>query len=241
MKKTTTQLLLEKYNTFAQRATIRDENAKRMIFRSFQRTIGQFLPADKSAKILDIACGEGALLTFLREMGYRNLAGFDLSDENVSICHELGLEFVVKFDALELENFSSGDKYDLIFALDILEHLPKDKVAGFLNQIYRLLNLGGYIIVQTPNMGALQGIFIRYNDLTHEFGLTEFSAKSLLLAAGWNINDIHIYPAWNATTFFGYLREWYLCLLHRLIFLVEGEQRPRIPTKNLLIVGRKSQ
>ena len=241
MKKSTSHLLIEKYNTILQRATIRDENTKTIIFRSFQRTIGQFLPADKSARILDIACGEGALLTFLRERGYCHLKGFDLSDENVSICHDLGLEFVVKFDALELEKFSPDEKYDTIFALDILEHLPKEKVVEFLTKVYQLLDPGGYLIIQTPNMGALQGLFIRYNDLTHEFGLTEFSAKSLLIAAGWEKNNISIYAAWNATTFFGYVREFYLRILHRLIFLIEGDQRPRIPTKNLLIVARKDK
>jgi len=233
--------LIEKYHSLMRRPSLDDDKARKVMIEVLTKNIGRFIPPNKSARILDIACGEGIFLMALREKGYNSLSGFDLSDENVAICHKLGLDFVVKFDALELINFSPGHKYDVIFALDILEHLPKNRVVEFLGQVYQKLSPGGHVVIQTPNMGSLQGLFIRYNDLTHEFGLTEFSARSLMLASGWHTDDIQIYPTWNATTFTGYLREWYLRLLHRLIFLSEGAQRPRIPSKNLLIVGRRSQ
>ncbi len=102
-------------------------------------------------------------------------------------------------------------------------------------QIKNKLNPGGYVVIQTPNMGSVLGCLYRYNDLSHEFGLTEKSALSLLKVAGFSADQIEIKPAWNASKVSGYLREIFLRLLHKLIFLTDGAGYPKIPTKNLLI------
>lgn len=226
--------LFQRYNTYTRRPTVRDPRQRRVIFRAFERTLGAWLPRNREARILDVGCGEGALLAFLRERGYTNLAGFDLSPENVRICHELGLSFVQQFNALDVAEFGSGD-YDVIFALDLLEHLPKSSAASFLDQVRARLAPRGYVVVQMPNMGSVLGLFHRYYDLSHEFGLTEKSARDLFMVAGFENAAIDVAPSWNATTPLGYLRELYLRLIHQLIFLSEGAGRPSVPTKNLLI------
>lgn len=235
MSKTTTERLFERYNTHNRRPTIQSPRHRKLIFSAFRRTLGPWLPTDKSSWILDIGCGEGSLLAFLRESGYTNLAGFDLSPQNVRICHDLGLTFVEQFDALRLREFGGTHRYDVIFAMDVLEHLPKESAAQFLEDARLRVASGGYLVIQTPNMGSIVGCYARYYDLSHEFGLTEKSALDLYTLAGYNPANIEIRPAWNATTPLGYLREAYLRILHRLIFLSEGSTRPRIPTKNLLV------
>lgn len=231
----TRERLLEEYNTFLERSTIENSKSKKLMFLAFQRTLKPFLPLDRSVKILDVACGEGALLAFLKEKEYVNLSGFDISPQNVAICHELGLNFVKQFDALKVSDFLNEQRFDVIFALDILEHIPKQTSAEFLLQIKNKLNPGGYVVIQTPNMGSILGCLYRYNDLSHEFGLTEKSALSLLKVAGFSPEQIEIRPAWNASKLSGYGREILLRFLHRLIFLTDGAGAPKIPTKNLLI------
>lgn len=235
IQKTTTERLFEQYNTYAQRPTVEDSSSKKVIFKSFQRIIGQWLPQDLSARILDVGCGEGALLTFLKEKGYTNLCGFDISPENVAICQRMGLSFVQRFNVLEMHELPCTEGFNVIYAMDILEHLPKDSAATFLENIRAMLKPGGYVVIQTPNMGNILGTFYRYNDLSHEFGVTEKSARHLLTIAGFAPEKIEIIPSWNASTPSGYLREAYLRLLHTIIFLAEGAGRPRIPTKNILI------
>jgi hypothetical protein len=61
----------------------------------------------------------------------------------------------------------------------------------------------------------------------------------LLLSAGFRVENIEVLPSWNATTFLGYIREFYLKILHKLIFLADDKSRPKIPTKNLLVIARK--
>ncbi|MDQ4024894.1 MAG: hypothetical protein M3217_05305, partial [Actinomycetota bacterium] len=81
--------------------------------------------------------------------------------------------------------------------------------------------------------------YYRYYDLSHEFGLTEKSARDLFMTAGFGDADVEVSPAWNATTLLGYGREAYARLLHYAVFLADDSSRPRIPTKNLLITARR--
>ncbi|MBW4560971.1 MAG: class I SAM-dependent methyltransferase [Mojavia pulchra JT2-VF2] len=236
----TTGELYERYNEISGRPTVKDHTVKEKIFKSFQRTLDNWLPRDRSLKILDIACGEGTLLTFLKEKGYKNLAGFDLSEQNVGICHELGLTFVQRFNAEQLNKFRGAEKYDVIFALDILEHLPKQSATQFLKQIREKLQPNGCLVIQTPNMGSVFSCLCRYNDLSHEFGVTEHTLLHLLLIAGFEANKVEIKPQWSASTLLGRFKETYLCLLHQLIFIAEGAGRPKIPTKNLLARAYRS-
>lgn len=238
-EKCTTERLFERYHTYSRRPAVGTGRAGELIFKSFRRTLGPWLPEDRSAKILDIACGEGALLAFLKEQGYTNLHGFDISPENVALCHRLGLTFVQQFDALRLNELPEGE-FDVIFALDLLEHLPKERAAGFLEEVRNKLKPGGYVVLQTPNMGCVFGLYHRYFDLSHQFCLTEKTAVALLMIAGFAEGEIEVRPAWNAATALGRLREIYLRCLHRVIYLAEDASRPRIPTKNLLIRGIKA-
>jgi 2-polyprenyl-3-methyl-5-hydroxy-6-metoxy-1,4-benzoquinol methylase len=234
---TTSERLRERYHSLTGRPDHRDPRWRRQIHAAFARTLGPWLPADREARILDVGCGEGALLAFLRDRGYRCLAGFDLSPENVALCREQGLEFVREGDALHLGEMEGT--YDLILALDLLEHLPKEGAVGFLEGARRRLAPGGTLVVQTPNMGYVLAAYYRYSDLTHRFGVTERSARVLFRAAGFEEGAIELRPAWNATTLLGRVREVYLWFLHALVGLAEGSYRPRIPTKNLLIRARR--
>lgn len=210
-----------------------------MIYASFARTVGPLLPAGRGARILDAGCGEGALLSFLRDRGYSALSGFDLSPENVALCHAEGLGFVAQGDALRIGEM--GGEYDAIVSLDLVEHLPKEAVVGFLAAARGKLAPGGVLVLQTPNMGYLLASFHRYSDLTHQWGLTEVSVRVLLRAAGFDDAGVEVRPAWNATTVAGRCREFYLGLLHRAVSLVEGSYRPRIPTKNLLVRATRGE
>jgi len=233
----TCERLFERYHTFTRRASISEPRTRVALFGTMQRTLGEWLPADRSAAILDVACGEGSLLCFLRERGYTNLSGCDVSPENVAICHSMGLTSVRQWNALELEAMPGFRSYDAIFAMDMIEHLPKEQTAQFLETLRRRLLPGGSVVVQTLNLGSLCGCFQRYSDLSHKFGLTERSGLHLMEVAGFDRARVELRPVWNATTPLGYLREIYARFIHEMVFLGEGPARPKVASKNLLIRG----
>ena len=225
---------IERYHSTTGRPSIKDMKIRRLVWRSFERTIGRWLPEDRGAKILDAGCGEGALLAFLRDRGYTNIEGFDLSPECIEQCNSLGIDFVKRFDVLKLIDWPA-DGYAVIFLMDIVEHLPKEKAAGVLEVARTKLAPGGCLVIQTPNLGSIMGPYHRYCDLTHEFGLTEKSVRDLLTLAGFRREAVEVRPAWNAATIPGRIRELWLSILHRIVFLAEGASRPKIPTINILV------
>jgi len=49
----------------------------------------------KAARIFDMGCGSGSLLMALKNAGYTNLSGMDLSSEQVEMAHKMGVSEVV--------------------------------------------------------------------------------------------------------------------------------------------------
>ncbi len=48
---TTTQRLSECYNTLTRRPTVLDPRTRAVVFKTFQRTLGPWLPADRQARL----------------------------------------------------------------------------------------------------------------------------------------------------------------------------------------------
>lgn len=236
---TTRDAMIERYHSLSRRGTWHSPGGRRSTLASLDRVLSPVLPASREARILDVGCGEGAVLGLLREKGYRRLAGFDLSEENVALCRAAGLGFVECHDALDINGFAPGERFDAVLLIDLIEHLPKAVALPVLTAATLRLKEGGRLIVQTPNMGSIFAAFHRHNDLTHEWGVTERSLTDLLHASGFAVDRIRVLPAWGATTVRGRLREWYLRALHRAVCAAEGRERPRIPTGNLLAVAVK--
>jgi SAM-dependent methyltransferase len=133
-----------------------------------------WLPRDKGAVCLDLGCGPGNVLYMLRELGYSNTTGVDLSEAWMSVAREI-CPNVTQGDAREYLR-SHPSEFDLITAFDLIEHLHKDEVLDFLDLVYQALRPGGSIILQTPNAESPWGCMIRYGDLTHELA---FDPQSL--------------------------------------------------------------
>jgi SAM-dependent methyltransferase len=160
-----------------------DPNAARRWGLTYDRYLRHWLPADKDAAIADLACGSGGLLFFFRERGFKRLSGVDVSPEQVRLAREVVPDVVEGnlFDFLQ----SRAESFDLITALDLIEHLTKDEVLRFLDLCREALRPGGRLILQTPNADSPFYGSIRYGDFTHEVGFTPNSLGWLLKLCGF--------------------------------------------------------
>ncbi|HDG97047.1 MAG TPA: class I SAM-dependent methyltransferase, partial [Desulfobacterales bacterium] len=85
----------------------------------YKRRFSNILPHDRSAKIIDIACGAGHFLYYLQKEGYINACGIDFSQEQLEIAKKMGVKNVQKADIFEyLPN--NKETYDMIVANDII-------------------------------------------------------------------------------------------------------------------------
>lgn len=159
--------------------------------RVYQATLARFLPPSKEAAILDLGCGYGSFLYFLRQAGYQKAVGIDISPEQVQLAHGLGLTEAQVAEAGDyLRAHPAG--FDCIVALDVLEHLAKDEVLSLLEEIRAALRPGGRLVVRTPNGDSPYASWIRYGDFTHEVIFTPTSIGQVLRASGFA--NIRVYP-----------------------------------------------
>src|SRR3954467_1242433 len=85
-----------------------------------------WLPSSRETRVLDIGCGSGQFLYFLREEGYTGATGIDLDRDQVAVARSLGLDA----RCLPIGDFlreNPGD-YGLILMLDILEHFTREEL-----------------------------------------------------------------------------------------------------------------
>lgn len=116
----------------------------------FLQAIGQYLPRD--GRILDLGCGFGLFsLYFGLDAPERTLVGVDLSEKRIEwarrCADRLGVTNV-SYTASNVLEWKESAPFDAIFMLDLIHHLPKDEVAGFLHKVTRLISPGGILILK---------------------------------------------------------------------------------------------
>jgi len=160
-----------------------DEHAELMI-NNLKHELSRFLPSSVTGSILDIGCGMGFALMTLKKMGYTDLYGIDIDDEQIAACIRRGLAVEKVTDTIKY--LSEHElSYNIIIMLDVLEHIPVDKQILMLRAIHRALFLGGRLIVKVPNANAQLAARWRYIDYTHQSSFTEHSLSFVLSNAGF--------------------------------------------------------
>ncbi len=151
---------------------------------------GRFLPKDKSARILDVGCGRGGMVYWLRNKGYSDAEGIDINREKIDEGTSLGITNIHHGDAVSFLK-KKGDYYDRIFLIDVLDSLNKEEALNLLEEIFRSLKKNGSIIIRGANAESPVGR-LRYAHFGERVDLTEQSIKAALSRIGFR--DLGAYP-----------------------------------------------
>ena len=116
--------------------------------------------AEKLAPILDAGCGTGRNLAEFSRLGPAE--GVDLSAEAVEYCRRRGLDGVRQGVVEELP-YEDG-RFNLIFATDVIEHLPDDGRA--LAELKRVAAPDARLIVTVP---AYKWLWSHHDDAYHHY------------------------------------------------------------------------
>lgn len=170
-------------------------------------------------EILDLGCGTGANLKMLEQFGQAD--GLDLSEQAVEFCKQRGLAGVSLGAAEDLPY--ENTTYDLVTALDVLEHLDDD--AGGLAEIRRVLRPDGRALIFVPAFMFLWGV---QDDVSeHRRRYTRRELKAAIEKAGLKVELISYA---NFTFFFPVLIVRTLMRLFRI--RTETEYGINIPLLN---------
>jgi cyclopropane fatty-acyl-phospholipid synthase-like methyltransferase len=146
-----------------------------------------FFPKDRNIRLLDLGCGYGSFLYACAQSGYRNLMGVDNSPEQVALAEKLGIREIGEIIQKNIFEFLREVKveFDVITAIDVLEHFTKEEIMILLPLIYDALKPGGLFVIRSVNgESPFMGRWL-YADFTHELCFTRMSIRQLLLSAGF--------------------------------------------------------
>ncbi len=152
-----------------------------------------YLPENKNAAILEIGPGSGELIKWLIELGYTDISAIDISDEVVEHCNTSIGSNVSELVSDTTEYLKRNkSRYDLIFMLHVLEHIPKDKVFETLSSLKDSLNDSGVAIIEVPNIAnVIVGNWSFFSDFTHEVPYTDKRLNYVLNVAGFDVIGIY--------------------------------------------------
>lgn len=146
-------------------------------------TINIHLSKHPETKVLDIGCGSGLMLNALEDVG--QTFGVDMSDDAINFSKEIfngkvEMGFLPDHIPYE-ENF-----FDLITALDVIEHVDRD--IDSLKTIRSRLVSDGKAVITVPAYMFLWSAFDEMNEHRRRYTLTELKTK--LVQAGFTVEKI---------------------------------------------------
>jgi 2-polyprenyl-3-methyl-5-hydroxy-6-metoxy-1,4-benzoquinol methylase len=110
----------------------------------------------KANKVLDVGCGQGTFAEQYNDYFKKKITGCDIN---------LNIKKGIKKNKINYINYDISKKnkkykefFDLVFILDVIEHVGNDK--KFLNDCYFHLKKNGFIIINVP---AFQILFSKYD------------------------------------------------------------------------------
>lgn len=103
-------------------------------------------------KVLDIGCAEGKLATLLAKNGH-DVTAVDISQGHVESVRKRSQGLALKAFCCDIEEDNGpldGETFDVIFFMDVIEHLRNPTKA--LSNIRNLMDENSILIINTPNV-----------------------------------------------------------------------------------------
>lgn len=173
------------YNVYSNSGILKQEElGKECAFRFpiFERFVS------KDAEIIDIGCGDGNFLFYLKERGYKNLYGIDPSAESIRILKEKGIAGSVGNIFDEISKEFGEKRFDVVVCTEVLEHIYALKDA--MVHLDKYLKADGMLYIDVPSV--------------------EYFEKELLPVANYfnceHINYFNLQTLDNLLHIFGYER-----------------------------------
>lgn len=219
----------QNYDQFYQQRNAANPGRLRRQQRDYAKKFGPLLTGDRQRTVLDIGCADGALVAFLKVQGFTTVTGIDLSCQ---LIEQARSRTDAEFIAGDAQQFLAGPRrFDIIFMLNVIEHIERDQLPAFMTAVQNALNPNGFVIVRAPNLSNIMAAGHLADDLTHHTGLTEQSLAQLAQRAGFQETEmLNQFLMQNAKGKLKALLNW---PLHRYLHWLRGGTKPKVYYRNL--------
>lgn len=155
--------------------------------------IERYIPAKSGNAILDVGCGAGMMIEYLKSFGH--VRGLDFSEEAVRYGNlRMGNDTVIQLGNLSEDVPFENESYSLITLLDVIEHI--DDELNALKTVCRLLRQEGLLVCTVP---AYQFLWSGHDVLNHhKRRYTRKELKKIIIASGFEIEKISYFNSFLA-------------------------------------------
>ncbi|MFX1391948.1 MAG: class I SAM-dependent methyltransferase [Promethearchaeota archaeon] len=171
----------------------------------------------KFKNILDIGCGIGIFsLNLGKNLPNTKIIGIDLLPLNgnrfiIQLFNKFNVEFRISTHDIQKKTEYPNEYFDLISALDVLEHVRNPKIA--LDEIKRILRNDGKLIITVPvESKLLKCLRLLYSKISkkkviedHWLGeISSFQEFNKLIKKEFKVELFKYYPFWKLPSIFAY-------------------------------------
>lgn len=167
----------------------------------FKEIINSFPNHADEFKVLEIGFGNGTLLKYFCSYGCQ-IYGTEVNSLLLNIANNFGYKVGNPDSLLSMGN----ESFDLIVAMDVLEHLTKEEILKSFSLNWRLLSKGGLFIFRVPNVDSFCGLPLQFGDITHITAIGSGLIRQLAKSHGFDILELrghsHVIPFRPLSLFF---------------------------------------
>ncbi len=171
-----------------------ENRVTRPVHRQINEEIFDYLHAlPRDYKILDVGCGDGFFLFFMKEFGFKNARGIDLSPSFMERARGKGLNV----ELMDIMEYAPGFEFDLVVMIELIEHVG-DPIR-VLKRAHDLLKEGGQLLATVPVFDSISSRWSRLRgkatrlqqcrsiDETHVNAFSKGDILRLLEQAGFKV------------------------------------------------------
>ena len=191
-------------------------------------------------RVFEVGFGSGSFLAWAAAQG-AIVSGCDLIPGVVERGQSLGYDARLGDPRAVIDE--ATERFDIIVAFDVLEHIPSDELIPFMKFLTGLLKEGGVLIARTPNGESPFGGFCQHGDITHVTTLSNQKFRQIAPLVGLKLtrcsNQFRV--ANPDAGYWGYrdpLRFWLRDLIEGFICFVYGYSRRPLDL-NVMVVMRR--
>ncbi|MBI2018559.1 class I SAM-dependent methyltransferase [Candidatus Daviesbacteria bacterium] len=199
----------------------------------------------RNLKVLEVGPGLGEFESYLNE---KEVEDIDLVDNDKQVLNYVSKKYKVNkiFLAKSIVQLHKHlQKYNFIFMMQVLEHLPINQHKTIFKILYNHLKQNGYFVIVVPNGNNPLGLVERYADLQHTTCFTEQSLKDLVNLSGIRGYQIGIkgyeIPSYNIINILRIVLQKLLHAILLLILIINGGVYFKIMTPNIMMIIRKNR